>query len=200
MPFLMAMALTCAALSATFAHDHRALETRRLRRIHMQRNLVLPHRQHAARMQHLGAVAGDFLRFVVVQRPQQPCRRDGARVGAEHARNVGPDLEAHRGQFGGEVRARGVRAAAAQEHGVARFVRRDESLRDDDPAERSPLLLQARIGREIAGRRQQARFFVGAVAALGAQHPPRIDPGRLDSLRVQETPRPAKSPAARPWP
>ena len=100
--------------------DHRAFEARRLRRIHMQRNLVLPHRQDAARMQDLGAVARDFLRFVVVQRAQQPRRRDGARIGAEQARHVGPDLEARRGQLGREIGGRGVRAAAPKQHRIAR--------------------------------------------------------------------------------
>ncbi len=74
-------------------HD-RAFESRRLRGVHMQRNLVLPHRQDAARMQDLCAVAGNFLGFVVVQGAQQPRGRHGARIGAEHAGHVGPNLEA----------------------------------------------------------------------------------------------------------
>ena len=48
----------------------------------------------AARMQHLGAGGGDFLRFLVVQARQQARIRHLARIGAEHAGHVGPDLDA----------------------------------------------------------------------------------------------------------
>ena len=81
-----------AAVAAVGA-EHRALEVRRLRGIDVQRNAVLPHRQDAARVQHLRAAGGDLLGLVVVQRAQQPRGGRGARIGAEHAGHVGPDLQ-----------------------------------------------------------------------------------------------------------
>ena len=114
---------------------------------------------------HLGAVARDFLRLIVMQGAQQPRGRDGARIGAEHAGHVGPDLKPRGLELGGEIRARGIRAAAPEQHGVAGGVGGDESLRDDRPARARATRLQRRIRREIAGRRQQARLDVGARGA-----------------------------------
>ena len=47
--------------------DDGAFEIWRLRREHVQRYAVLAHRHDAARMQYIGAAAGDFLGFVVLQ-------------------------------------------------------------------------------------------------------------------------------------
>ena len=187
MPFLIAIALTCAALSATFADTIGALEARRLRGVHMQRNLVLAHRQDAARVQYLGAIAGDFLRFIVMQGAQQPRRRHGARIGAEHAGHVGPDLEARRVQFGREIRARSVRPAAAQQHGFAGLVRGNESLGDHHLLERPPARLQRRVRREIAGGRQ-ADWPCGWRRAGHRRAAPRRASAqtRVDALGVQE--------------
>ena len=97
-------------------------------------------------MQHLGAAAGDFLRLVVVQLAQQARGRRGARVGAEHAGHVGPDLQPPRAELRGEIRAGGVRAAATQQHGVALAVAGDESLRDHDRRERGQARASAGSG------------------------------------------------------
>jgi hypothetical protein len=51
---------------------------------------------------------------------------------------------------------------------------------------RPPLLLQGRIRREIAGRRQQAGLERGAGTRVGPQHLTRIHPRRADSLGAQE--------------
>jgi hypothetical protein len=155
--------------------DDRAFEARRLRRIDMQRNFVLAHRQHAARMQHLGAVARDFLSLVVVQGAQQARGRNGARVGAEQARHVGPDFQARGRELGGEIRAE------VSEPPRPRSTVSPASLAAMKPCvmmtPSMPATLPERpIGREIAGRRQKARLHVGAGTLLGAQHAARIDP------------------------
>ena len=120
MPFLMAIALTCAALSATSRRDDGSLQTRRLRRIDVQRNPVLPHRQHAARMQHLGAVAGDLLRLVVVQGAQQP--RASARRAGLALNMPGTSVQISRRaarSLAAKYAAGGIGAAAAEQHRVA---------------------------------------------------------------------------------
>ncbi len=183
MPFLIAIALTCAALSATFGRNHGALESGRLSRIDMQRNPVLTHRHHAARVQDLGAVARNLLRLVVMQRAQQPRRRYGARVGAEHARHVGPNLQARRRELGGEIRSRGIRAAAPEQHRLARIVRGDESLRDDD--------LAARVATRLAARNR----------AQNHRSPTENPPSRSRSSRgsARNTSRASTQSVAMPW-
>ena len=109
---------------------HRALQARRLRGIHMQWNLVLPHGQHAARMQHLGAVACDLLRLIVVQLAQQSRSRHRARIGAEQTRHIGPNLETGGTELGCEIGSRRIRAAAPQQHRVSSRIGGDETLSD----------------------------------------------------------------------
>ena len=121
-------------------HD-RALERRRLRGEHMQWNFVLAHGQNTAWVQHLRTIAGNFLSLIVVQGAQQSGGRHGTGIGTEHAWHVGPNLEARRLQFGGEIRRGGVRSAAAQQHGLAGVVRGDESLGDHHLVECAPLYL-----------------------------------------------------------
>ena len=166
--------------------EHRAFQIRRLGRIDVQRNLVLARRQDAARVQDPGAAGGDFLGLVVVQRAQKARGGRGARVGAEHARHVGPDLQPLGPQLGREVGRRGIRAAAPQQHRVAVLIAGNESLGDDDRREPPQPLLERRIGRETAHRREHARLGRGAVPLFGTQHGARIRPGRLESARAQE--------------
>jgi hypothetical protein len=91
-------------------------------------------------MQHLGAAARNFLRLVVVERLEQPGARNGARVGREHAGHVRPDLQATR-PSSGEVAARRIRSATAEQYGIAGGVARNEALPDQDLAGvRQPLL------------------------------------------------------------
>jgi len=136
-------------------------------------------------MQHLGAGAGDLLRLVVVQLAQQARGGRGARVGAEHAGHVRPDLQSHGFQLCSEVRAGGVRAAASQQHGVARGIAGDEALRDDNRGERRKPGRQRRIGREIAGSRQPVAACAGAFAHRGEQPCACVPPLRVQTLRAQ---------------
>ena len=126
-----------------------ALEAGRLRRVYMQRDLVLAHRQDAARVQNLGTVARNFLRFVVVQGAQQPRGGHQPRIGAEQTGNIRPYFQPHRRKLGGEVSSGGVGTAASQQHRVAVVVGGDETLRYHHPIERSPMTLHALIRCEI---------------------------------------------------
>ena len=98
----------------------------------IQRDPGCAHRRDAARVQDAAARGRDLLGFAVMQALDQARRRYGLRVGAEEARRVGPDLEPARFELAGEVGARGVGAAAAEQHGVALRVARDEALRHHD--------------------------------------------------------------------
>ncbi len=136
-------------------------------------------------MQHLGAAGGDLLRFVVVQRPDQARRRRGARIGAEHAGDVGPDFDGARTDLGGQVRRRRVRATAAQQTGVAVTVAGDETLGDDHGCGCVELLLQRRIGRKGTGGRQH-RGLRRCTTVFRGQHVAGIHPGDVDALRLEE--------------
>ena len=137
-------------------------------------------------MQHLGAVGGDLLRLVIVQRLEQPRGRHVARVGGEHPRHVGPDLEPGRGEPGRDVGRRGVRATAAEQHRAAVFVRCDEALRQHRAAERGEPRGRLRVGLEAAGSREQRLAFRHAAPIVGPEQLARIDPRRGDPLRIQE--------------
>ena len=174
----------CAAVGP-FGAEHRAFELRRLRGVDVQRDAVLACRQDAARMQHLRAAGGDLLCLIVVQRAQQPCGWGGARIGAEQARHVGPDLQPLGTQLRGQIGGGGVRAAAPEQHGVAIFVAGDEALRKHDRRERRKPPLERRVGGEAAHHRQHARPGTAA-GALRAQHGARIRPGDIQTARAQE--------------
>ena len=118
--------------------DDRAFELGLLRGVHGQRNRVLLHRQDAARVQDLGAAARDLLRFVVVERLEQARVRHGLGIRREHAGHVGPDLEPPRAELRREIAARRVGATAAEQHGVAVRVARDETLRDQHACRPTP--------------------------------------------------------------
>ena len=180
--------------------DHRASEVGLLRGVHRQRNRILLDRQDAARMQHLGAARGDFLRFVVVERLEQPRVRHRARVGGEHARHVGPDLEPPGVQLRREVAARGVRAAATEQHGLALGVAGDEALREQHAAALGEPLLQRRVGLEHTGGGEVVRARRGARALFGVQHRAGIEPLHVESFARRGRPRRCASPSARPSP
>ena len=91
-------------------------------------------RRDRARVQHLGAGGGDFLRFGVVQAREQARVGHFARVRAEHAGDVGPDLDALRAEQRAEVRGRRIGAAAAEDRGAAVGVAGDEALRHQHAA------------------------------------------------------------------
>ncbi len=186
MPFLRATAFTCAAPSAPLAGNERALEIRRLRREHVERDVVLAGGQDAARVQHLRAVARDFLRFVVVERLEHARRRRGARVRAEHAGHVRPDFEAGGVQLGGEIGGGGIRATTTEQHGVAVLIARNEALGDDDRRELREALLHGLVRSEIAGRGEQARLRRSALALFGLEQRAGIRPLHVDALAGEE--------------
>ncbi len=184
--FLGADRLDARAAVAAGGGDHRPLESRLLGGVHRERDAIVLDRQNAARVQHLGAARGDLLCLVVVERSEQAGVRHGARVGREHARHVGPDLEPAGMQLGGEVGAGGVGAAAPEEHGLALTIARDESLREQHAAALSQALLQRRVGLEAAGGREVACARGGARALLGMQQRARIEPLGVEALAGEE--------------
>ena len=157
--------------------DVRAFEVRRLRRVDEQRNLLRPHRQDAARMQHLGATARDLLGLIVVKLAQQPRTRRQTWVRAEHARYVRPDLEPAGEQLRGEVGARGVGAATTQQHGISRGIARDEPLRDDHGRQGLQSRAERRVWGKITGCRQEAPACRCRRALLDLESFARIPPG-----------------------
>ena len=165
--------------------DVRPAHLRRLRGIDHQRDAVLPHRQQAARVQHLRARGRDLLSLVVRERAQLTRGRCRTRVGAEHAGHIGPDLEFTGGEQRGEVGPGGVRAAAAEQHRIARRVAGDETLGDHDRAERRDPGLHRGVGSELAGGREEARLDGGAVASLGSQHRASVQPRGGHALRAE---------------
>ncbi|MEZ4368002.1 MAG: hypothetical protein R2939_17240 [Kofleriaceae bacterium] len=109
-------------------------------------------RLDGARVQHLGAERAEALGLAVGDPAQEPRVGHDPRVGGEHPGHVGPDLEGGRVDGGRQVRRGRVGAAAAEQHGVAVGVARDEALGDDDvggdPVEASPI-----SGRTAAAQR-----------------------------------------------
>ena len=83
-------------------------------------------------------------------------------------------VQALRAQFGRQVRRRGVRAAAPEQHRVALLVAGDETL-GDHQLQSLELRIERAIRCEAAHRRQQARAHRPGLA-LGVQHGARIAP------------------------
>ncbi len=118
------------------------------------RYLAVAGRRYAARMQYLAAGRRKLLRFVVMQRNDQPRRRHDTRVGREHARYVGPDFEPSCLQLGRHVGGRRVGAAATEQHSIAVRITRDESLGNHDATLLFELGLEGRVRLIVAGRRK----------------------------------------------
>ena len=116
MPPREEIALTCGPPAAPTAEITVPGDVRPVGREDVERDAVAAQRRDGARVEHLGAHAGDLLRLVVVEGAQQPGRGEEGRVGREQAGDVGPDLAPRGAQAGGEVGGGGVRAAAAEEH------------------------------------------------------------------------------------
>ncbi|MNM79433.1 hypothetical protein D3C81_913610 [compost metagenome] len=109
-------------------------------------------------MQHLGTGGGDFLRFVIIQTGKQACVRHILRVGAEHARHVGPDFHAAGAEQRTEVRGRGVRAATTEDGGATVFMAGDEALADQHARGLGrEALLEVRFALPLAVHRQALR-------------------------------------------
>ena len=88
-------------------------------------------------------------------------------------------------QLRGKVAARSVRAAPAEQHGLALAVAGDEPLRQQHVAAGRQALLQRRVGLEVTGRREVVRPRRGAGALLRVQDRARIEPLHVEAFRGQ---------------
>ncbi|MNV26009.1 hypothetical protein D3C71_1171220 [compost metagenome] len=148
-------------------------------------------------MQHLGAGGSNFLRFVIVQTGEQARVRHILRVGAEHARHVGPDFHAAGAEQRTEVRGRGIRAATAEDGGATVFMAGDEALADQHARGLGrEALLEVRLALPLAVHRQALRpsGLVGygrqRIQPFARVHPAEIQTvaaqvGRADAGRKQ---------------
>ena len=166
--------------------DHRALHVRQLGGMHRDRYGVLLGGQDAARVQHLCAAARDFLRLVVVERLEQARVRHRARIRREHPGHVRPDLEAAGPDLRGEVAARGVGSAAAEQDGVALRVARDEPLREEHPPAAGEAALQRKVRLEAAGGRQVAGALGSARALFCMEKRAGVEPLYVEALGIEE--------------
>ena len=202
MPFLMHTALTCATPSPPSALICVPSSCGLLRGVDRRSESLRFGRQDAARMQHLGAAAGDLLRFVVMQRAQQPRLRRVARIGAEHARHVGPDLQpprarAWRRRYAAEVSEPprpsstvSPAASLAMNPWVTTTPGTRAELRAAAPG-RARTRRSPTENWRAPRRRRAARAF----RPVRASHQL-----RLDALRVEKARAESRSPSARRWP
>ena len=113
--------------------------------------------------------------------------RDDARIGAEHAVHVGPDLNLARADAGADERAGIIRAAAPERRGVAIDRRADESAKHRHAAARresaAPVLRSAAL--VSAAERRGARVVVVGDDGAARIHPVR----RARRLRSAPPPR-----------
>ncbi len=110
-----------------------------------------------------------------------------ARVGAEHAGHVGPDLDPRAPQQGAEVGGRGIRAAAPENRRAAVGGAGDEAL-GDRSSRRRPRRSAARRPASptvIAGHRQPARPVALVGQRLRVQPVARIQPAHVQALAAQ---------------
>ncbi len=184
MPFLRQTAFTCAAPSPGAALITRALEVRHLRRIDEQRDAVL----HAP-----AGCSADAAPWRRCWRSPGP-RRSGVRSAgapwelrgfALNMPGTSVQISSRAPQLRGEVGARGVRAAAAQQHRVALGVAGDETLRDAGPG-RGPRSAAGGPGRARSCRSPTGSSRAARGRAVGLQHRARVDPRDLHALRAQE--------------
>ena len=159
---------------------------RALRREDVQRDPRLACRKDAPRVQHLGAVGGDLLRLVVMQRLQQPGRGNIPRVGREHARDVRPDLEPGGGKLRRDVGRGGVRTAPTQQHGASLSIGGNETLGEDRATLGREPCRRLRVRVEVAGRREQRRALRRPAPFLRPQQFPCVHPRRGNVLRIEE--------------
>ena len=150
------------------------------------RNVAFDGRKDRARMQHLGAEVGQLGGLGERELRHQARRGDDARVGAQHAVHVGPDLNLARADAGADERTRIIRAAAPQRRRMPIGGRADKSAEDRHRARRresaSPIARSAALVSRLSG--------VGArVVVVGDDGATRIDP-------VGRARRPAVSAAA----
>ena len=137
-------------------------------------------------VQHLRAGGRDFLRFVVIQPRQQSGIGHFARVRAEHAGHIGPDLNALRTQQCAEVGGGGIRTTAPEDGGAAIGMPGDEALRQQHgrrlAGERAAPVL---VRRGVARHRQslRPRTLVGQEVRL--QPVAGVHPAEIQPLRAQ---------------
>ena len=129
--------------------DQRAGAIRLPRVENANRNVALDRRQNRARVQHLGAEVGQLGGLGERQLRDQTRRGDHARIGAQHAVHVGPDLNLAGVDAGADERAGIVRSAASERRRVPIRRRADESAKHGDAAaveNRHDGLAQRRVG------------------------------------------------------
>ena len=146
---------------------------RMIRVLDQQRHARLAQRIDAARMQHLGAGGGDFLRFLVVQPREQARIRHLARIRAEHAGHVGPYFHFFRFQQRAEITGRRIRTATAQDHGFALGIARHETLGNEHVAACGQGLAQ----RGIECRRHRCREIAAPGVLVRQRHAEQMLPG-----------------------
>src|SRR5213075_1364427 len=127
----------------------------------------------------------DFLRLSVMERLDQPRGWHGLRVGAEEARRVGPNLEPPRLELAGEISARAVRAAAAEQDGLALRVACDETLRQHDPFDGREPILERTVGCEVAARGEKARALGLVADSLALEERACVEPLDVEADRAQ---------------
>ncbi len=163
---------------AHFGTDQGAFQLGPVGVLDQQRHARLTQRRQAARMQHLGAGGGDFLGLFVIQSLQQSRAGHLARVGSEHASDVGPDFHPLRFQQRAEVRGGGIRTTTAQQYGAALRFTRNETLRDEHVTQRSKPRIQRRIRFGLDHRREQLGALILVGQRDGSQAIARIHPLR----------------------
>ena len=151
----------------------------------MQRHAGLATGCDAAWMQHLGAGGRDFLRFVVVETDQQSRLRHAARIGAEHAGDIGPDLDPISLQPRAEAAGAGVGTTTTEQAGAALAITNDEALRQQRLALRRETRTPVVIGIQAAAHRQPARPLAEVRRIQRTQPVARVSPANVHALRLQ---------------
>ena len=136
------------------------------------RNVARHRRLNGRRMQHLRAEVGQLRGFGERQMRHDLRVLDDARIGGEHAVDVGPDLDLRRAEAGADDGRRKIRAAAAERRGHAVGGGADEAAdhRNAPGRQRRIGVRHQRRGRLLEQRRRRRVF------AVGHHRLPRIDP------------------------
>ncbi len=129
----------------------------------------------------------DLLSLLETQRLEESGTRHDARVSAEQAGHIRPDLQPAGLQLGGEVCRGRVRAAAAQQHNFPLEVAGDKTLRQQQRPLLAQSLLQVAIRFKSAGRGKVPRPLILVRKVDAMQNLPRVDPVSRQPLILQES-------------
>ena len=163
------------------AGDARASARLAKRVAHEQRDVPVDERDHRARMQHVGAVVGQFRRFSVMQLGDDARRRDALRIGSHQAVHFLEKRQRSCADAARDDGRREVAAAASKSHQCAIRTAGDVAGEDDNPAlgdRRQDVLLR----RALAFRKVRPNR---AEAALGMNHVDGIDVDGIDPDRLR---------------